>query len=380
MRILKTFLIIICNVWLSAVSHNETLNIAQEANLHKQFPYQGRYLMITPPTFESALDTFARYKQRIGFDVRVVNTDTTGKKQVSIKNYIQSLYNDVSTRPTFVLLVGDVEHIPAYQGNASGKVKNDPITDLGYALLEGDDFLADVYLGRFSVSNIEQLQNVINKTIFMETNMHLFDKKALLIAGDEKKGVWNRTYMRNSIKKVIKNIVSQSSFSEEYDCLVLNQPNKTAVMKALASNPLFFIYSGHGSFITFAGKTFEWENRDILAAANTVFPIVFSFSCKTGNYAQTCLGEHFIRAKEKGAVAFFGSSVNTQTNSDPIIAKKIFENHFVKDAYHLSVILNLGMKGYVSAVVVSKKKKEIYLKAFNLLGDPSFNIRGVELE
>jgi hypothetical protein len=334
--------------------------------------------MIVPPEFESTLDAFVKYKQSIGFDVNVVNTNTTGKKQVEIKNYIQTLYDKVSTRPDFVLLVGDVEFIPAFQGNHSGKVRKDPVTDLGYALLEGDDFFADLFLGRFPVSDTIQLKNMIDKTIFMETNMPLFDKKALLITGDEKKGVWNRTYMKNSFKKVNKNIVKYGFIPMEYDFEILDQPDKKKVMHALSKNPLFFIFSGHGSFTTFAGKTFEFENRDILTAQNTVFPVVFAFSCKTGNYAQSCIGKHFIRAKEKGSVAFFGSSVNTQTNSDPILAKKIFGKGFTKDAQYLSAIINLGMKHYYNAPGVSKKKKEVYLKAFNLLGDPSLNIKGVE--
>jgi hypothetical protein len=336
----------------------------------------GKYLMITPPEFESALDTFARYKKSIGFDVEVVNTNITGKTQVSIKNYIQTLYDDASTRPKFVLLVGDVEFIPAFQGNPSGKVKKDPITDLGYALLAGDDYFADIFLGRFPVSNAVQLKNIIDKTIFMEMNMHRFDKKAVLIAGDEKKGIWNRTYMRNSFKKVNKNIVKQGFISMEYDYQILDQPDKKEVMHVFSENPLFFIYSGHGSFTSLAGKTFELENRDILVAQNTVFPIVFAFSCKTGNYAQTCIGKHFIKAKAKGAVAYFGSSVNTQTNSDPILAKKIFGKPIPKETPYLSAIINLGMKQYYKALGVSKKKKEVYIKAFNLLGDPSFNVIG----
>jgi hypothetical protein len=36
------------------------------------------------------------------------------------------------------------------------------------------------------------------------------------------------------------------------------------------------------------------------------------------------------------------------------------------------------MKNYYHSLGVCKKKREIYLKAFNLLGDPSFNVKGVK--
>ncbi|MDR0206553.1 MAG: C25 family cysteine peptidase [Bacteroidales bacterium] len=359
-----------------AKTQNEPIVYKPAVDKNNQFVSQGHYLIITAPEFESTLEHFVQYKQNIGFEVMVVNTQTTGKTNVAIKNYIQNLYDDHATRPKFVLLVGDVEHIPAYQGNPSGKIKKDPITDLGYSLLEGNGLFADVFLGRFSVENSTQLKNIIDKTIFMEKNMSGFDKKALLIAGDEKKGVWNRTYMRNSIKRVNKIIVKQGLLHNEYEFQALNQPDKKEVMNAMNNNPVLLVYSGHGSIISLSGKTFEWENSDILTVKNTIFPFVFTFSCRTGNYAQTCIGEHFIRAHEKGGVAYFGSSVNTQTNSDPIVAKKIFGEFFSKDARYLSEIINLGKKKYYNSLGVSKKKREIYLKAFNLLGDPSFNVKG----
>jgi hypothetical protein len=359
-------------------TQNEPFVDKPATSINNKFHFPARYLIITAPEFESTLEPFVQHKQNIGFEVLVVNTKTTGKTNISIKNYIQNLYDDISTRPKFVLLVGDVEHIPAYQGNPSGKVKNDPITDLGYSLLEGDDLFADVFLGRFSVENSAQLKNIIDKTIFMEKNISGFEKKALLIAGDEKKGVWNRTYMRNSFKSVNKKIVKQGLLQNEYEFQELNQPRKKEVMDALSKNPVLLVYSGHGSIISFAGKTFEWEKSDIVTVKNTVFPFVFAFSCKTGNYAQTCLGEHFIRAHEKGGVAYFGSSVNTKTNSDPIVAKKIFGELFSKDAQYLSEIINIGKKDYFNSLGgACKKKREIYLKAFNLLGDPSFNVKGV---
>jgi len=336
-----------------------------------------RYLMITPPGFESTLTYFANYKRNIGFDVLVVNTNTTGKTPTSIKKYIQNQYNNPSTRPTYVLLVGDVDNLPAYEGNSSGKIKSDPITDLGYTLLEGNDYFADVFLGRFPVANEEQLKNIINKTIFMEVNMHLFDKKAKFLAGDEKKSAWNRAYMKNSFKKGHEYVIPRSFVPLGYNCQKLYQPNKIEAINALSDNPLFYIYVGHGTLTSFSGKSFYIEHSDILSAKNAVFPLVFSFACKTGNFSQTCIGEHFIREKDKGAVAYFGSSVNSQTNTDEIIQKKIFGDAFKQGERNLSAIINLGMKQFTFAIGASKKKKIIYLKAYNLLGDPSFDVKGI---
>ena len=325
--------------------------------------------MITPPEFDSVLSYFAHYKRDIGFDVRVVTTDITGKTASSIKNYIQNQYNNVATRPVYVLLVGDTDKIPAYEGDASGKVEKNPISDLGYSLLAGNDLFADVFLGRFSVENARQLQNIIDKTIFMETNIERFAKKAVFIAGDEKKNAWNRLYMKNTFKAGHDDVIRNCFIPLGFDCKKLYQPNKEEVIKALSDNPLYYVYAGHGTPTSFAGKSFDIERNDISSATNTVFPFVFAFACKTGNFAQKCIGEHFIRGKDKGAVAYYGSSVNSRTNADPIIEKKIFGA--IKETETLSAMINLGMKRFAKAAGVSKKRKEIYLKSYNLLGDPS---------
>ncbi len=141
----------------------------------------GKYLIITPPNFENTLTYFANYKRNIGYDVVVVNTNETGTTAGDIKDYIQTQYNDVATRPTFVLLVGDIAYIPASGGTQADY--KDPLTDLNYTLLSGDDYFADVFLGRWSVSSNSELQNIIQKTIVMETQLHTYPKRAVFLAG-----------------------------------------------------------------------------------------------------------------------------------------------------------------------------------------------------
>jgi len=343
---------------------------------------RGRFLMITPPAYESTLTYFANYKRNIGFDVTVVNTNTTGTTASSIKTYIQNRYNNTSTRPDYVLLVGDVDEIPAFEGTESGTEIDDPITDLGYSLLEGNDNLADVFLGRFSVSDEngnDELKNIINKTIFMEMNMHRFTKKAKFLAGDET-DVWNYNYMINQFKKGHDYVIPYSFNPLGYDCQKLYQPNQTNAVNALNDNPLFYIYSGHGNTTSLAGISFTIGSTQVANATNTIFPFVFSFACQSGNFAKTCIGEYFIREEDKGAVAYFGCSVNSQTNSDVAIEKKIFGDAFLKDEQNLKAIIDVGMRRFTYVSGIRKKVKNRYLKAYNLLGDPSFDTKGIECE
>lgn len=146
----------------------------------------GRYLIITAPTYENTLTYFANYKRNIGYTVEVVNTNTTGTSASDVKDYLQNRYDNSSTRPTFVLLVGDVTDIANSGGSTHSNYDVDdladdythPITDLHYSRLDGDDYFADIFLGRWSVSSIPELQNIINKTIIWKHNfIHLKNRQ-----------------------------------------------------------------------------------------------------------------------------------------------------------------------------------------------------------
>ncbi len=107
-----------------------------------------RYLIITAPTFEAGLASFINHKSAQGFTVDVFNTTTTGTTTTAIKTFIQARYDNAATRPEFVLLVGDVQHIPYWVGGGEGT----PSTDLNYVQLAGTDKFADAFIGRFSVT------------------------------------------------------------------------------------------------------------------------------------------------------------------------------------------------------------------------------------
>ena len=346
---------------------------------------KGRYLMITHPSFQTTLQSFADYKRNLGFEVTVVSTSTTGNTVETIKSYIQNRYDNPETRPDYLLLVGDHEHIPASDGNSSGEEINNPITDLYYSCLDGDDLIADVIIGRFSVSSTVELSNILIKSTFMEMNLHRLDKKVKLVTGKDRDCdhiaiPWfcnmAKSYMENSFKSGHEFAEKKTFTPLGYSSQKLYQPNNTQIANSVNDNPLFFIYSGHGYFTYLAGGSFDIFESSINSYSNTHFPFVFSFACKTGNFAYSspCIGEHFIR-NVRGGIIYFGSSVTSLTESDKIIEKSIFGESF-KDETNIGMIVKLGMEHYKNRFWSFLNATNRYLKAYNLLGDPSLNKNG----
>lgn len=211
--------------------------------------------------------------------------------------------------------------------------------------MDGDnDYYADLIIGRFPVSSTVELERVLKKTTFMEMNMHRFEKKAKLWAGYEpswiKRGITHATFA-NAHKHASKTLTTQG-----YSCETLHQPNLSQVQSALIANPMFFIYFGHGGFYTIDGNYYD----DITSGAHSVFPFVFSISCRTGNFG---LGTNNIGVKwlvndaNKGGVTFFGATTSTYQNANKNIEKKIFDKVF-KENDQIGKITTIGMKNFMN--------------------------------
>lgn len=322
----------------------------------------GRYLIITAPAYESGLTQLVNEKTGLGYTVSVVNTTVTGTTNTAILAYIQNLYNNISTRPEFILLVGDVDVIPDWIGIGAGT----PHTDLNYSLLEGNDAFADVFIGRFPVQNTTQLANMITKTLYMENAINGLPKKNIYCASTDNWAITEATH----------NFVIDSFFvSSVYTNLKLYTHTYGAttqqLINALNANQSFAIYSGHGSETSWADGP-PLNQSQVNALTNTVFPYVYSFACVTGSYhiSGECFSETWVRGP-KGGVVFWGSSVNSYWDEDDILEKRIFRAMFIEHLTKTSPSFVLGkylLVQYYGSVTSTMRR---YLEMYNCMGDPS---------
>ena len=85
-----------------------------------------RYLIIhgntTDTVFHNALNDFVLWKRQKGAEVNVASTasNQAGSSTTSIQTYIRNQYNNPTTRPDFVILIGDTTGsytIPCFTNN-----------------------------------------------------------------------------------------------------------------------------------------------------------------------------------------------------------------------------------------------------------------------
>ncbi|MFA5405438.1 MAG: C25 family cysteine peptidase, partial [Ignavibacteria bacterium] len=326
----------------------------------------NRYLIITAPEFESGLTPLVNEKTGLGYIVTVVNTGVTGTTNTAIKAYIQNLYNNVSTRPEFVLLIGDVDKIPEWIGTG----KDTPHTDLNYSCLEGSDPFADVFLGRFPIQNTTQLSNMINKTLYMENAINGLPKKNVFCASSDNWAITEATHRFCIDSFFVSSVYSNTTLFCHTD--TATTPRLTSTLSA---NQTFVIYSGHGSETSW-GDGPPLNQSQVNALTNTVFPYTYVFSCLTGSYYinSECFSETWVRGP-KGAVVYWGSTIESYWDEDDILEKRIFRAVFVEKLKKTSPSFVLGkylLYKYYGSVTPTIQR---YMEMYNCMGDPSIYIK-----
>ena len=348
---------------------NIFVNYEEQNNVLKSGSANSNYLIITAPELlNSDLQNFIDYKTSKGYAVEYYTTSTIGNTNNEIKTFIQQRYNNLSTRPEFILLVGDVDKIPTWTG--AGNLH--PTTDLNYALLEGNDYYADACIGRFSVSTQAQLANVVNKTIYMESSMDVPLNKNIFIASQANHEITEGTHDYIIEKYFIpEEYINQKLYGYTYNATTGD------VINALNNNQVFAIYFGDGNGSGWIGYPALGKD-DVRSLTNTIsFPLVYSFDCLNGSYQQEeCFGETWIRTANGGAI-FYGSSQSGYWDESAVLEKGVFKAMFEDQLKKIGTSFNAGKiyfvnhyGGNVSAGSINLQ----YLEMFNLLGDPSLDL------
>ncbi len=135
------------------------------------------YVIIYSNQFIETLQPFIQWRGDqdllvipIGIDQIYREFSDSPTKQQSIREFISfalQFWQDL--KPQYVLLVGDTEYIPSYRMESSIENEDSISIDELYSInLYESDTKPDVALGRLPVSNTDQLENIIKKTMLFE--------------------------------------------------------------------------------------------------------------------------------------------------------------------------------------------------------------------
>ncbi|MBN2542976.1 T9SS type A sorting domain-containing protein [bacterium] len=324
------------------------------------------YLIIAGDAFIDEISDFVNWKSQKGYTVVVESYSGVGGSLTGLQDYIANAYSTWEHPPEFVLLIGDVEHIPA--NYVTGFYTH--YTDLYFVTVDGEDFLPDILIGRVSVQDVDQLHTSLDRIIeYEKTAFHNRDwlKKPLFMAcGDD--GDWELA--EGTHRYVYSRYMPYPDF--EVDSVWAHSGGTgTDVINSLNDGRFLANYSGHG----YSGG---WGNpgmaiSDIEGLDNDgMLPFVMSNSCLTGKFNEsTCFGEAWIRTPDRGAIAFLGASNSTYWTEDDIFEKRWYDAIFEDNIYTLT---GATYKANLDLMLFGTSLDRYYFEVYNLLGDPSMSL------
>jgi len=283
----------------------------------------GMYLFICPDIAVEEITRLAKWKNRLGHEVKVTPISETGTTNVDIKAYLQDAYDNWEVTPEYVVLVGDIDgtytmptfYKDAYLGNTNE-------TDHTYALLDGTDYFPDVFIGRISIQNSTQLTTVVNKIINYESNPYIgndWQSKAIMCT-------YVNSYYTSSRETVmeIREKMLDYSYTVVDTFISPYQNGQITLRNKINSGYSFVNYRGAGGpayWVSDGGIMFEID--DINALNNGfMLPFVTGIVCGGGDFGDNgsswtpgydnCFGETWLNAGNpslpKGGIGFIGPS------------------------------------------------------------------------
>lgn len=334
-----------------------------------------RYLVIygqsTDNTFLSALDSFVLWKRQKGATVDLANTSSAdaGSSTSSIQTYIRNRYNNPSTRPDYIVLIGDTSgsfSVPAHSYGGGG-------TDYPYTFMNTGDMLGDVFIGRISVENTSQFLVLLNKIYLYERDLDLGTADWLnhmLLVGDNQPSGVSTMYINKYIKEMAQEVNPDYTFTEQYG------PDFNSFVPAInaAFNQGIGFYSFRG-YIDFSPPS----ESSIFNGFKLPHAIIIT--CSTGNYSGgTAETEQIIRygttAAPKGAVTAIGMSTSsTHTTFNNVLHGGIFDGIFTHGMSTMGEAMLRG-KLYMHDIfgVSSPDNVGNFTHWCNLMGDPTMEV------
>jgi hypothetical protein len=362
-------------------------------------PIGGSYVIITGPQYTGALAPLVDWKTRKGWPVTVVTTDETGTTNDGIHAWLQEAYDTWALPPEYVLLVGDVDVIPSW--NFSGNV-----TDLPYSHLDGDDWLPDLMLGRFSVSNQTECATMVAKTVAYETapptDQTDWFTRGVMVAGQYASATPMHTvrFCGEQLASIGFDALDPitpvdldgnyivSPYIPQEGIGIPQNLGPIAVKQSIDAGCSMVVYRGWAYGIN-GWEPPHYTVDEIPQLANgAMTPVVMSFVCLNGDFSASsvCFGEAFTRAggatsdQFKGAVAFIGNGEHwSHTRYNDAMAISVFERVTDPAITTLGGLLNAGKLRFMDYFPGQledqgdEESVEFYFHIYNLLGDPELN-------
>lgn len=364
------------------------------------------YVILTHPNFLSQAERLkaihAQYSPELSVLVTtpemVYNEFSCGAKDISaIRDFGRMLYLESSPgrKIKYLLLIGDctydyknrtglVDFVPTYETVASLNMNDAFVTDDYFGCFDENEgnigaSLADIGIGRFPVSTLEQATQMVDKIeryiVKDETTMQPWRNVCTFFTDDESGFVSTaerlEQYMKGTggdntvIDKLYLDAFPQQSSPGGEICPAMNEAINNRIEKGTG----ILTYIGHGGEVQLAGEKIM-QKKDVDSWRNApMYPLMITGTCEFSrydDYTRTSLGEFAFLNPYGGMIAMFTTSRVTFGSDNEKFMKGVFDHLFIisgGEHYRMGDVYRMA-----------KTSGSIVEKRYVFFGDPALHL------
>ena len=410
------------------LSNITTLSTSTQEPYNTLSNIRKKYIIVTTDEYKDALSDFCIWKDSLGYKVDLISkTSWSGIDEV--KDSIIASYNSSPwERGEYLLIVGNHEDVPTkiYSANYSNKKYT---SDHYYSCIYGNNnIFPDLARGRFVINSIEELNNIVQKTINYESNPSFIGKA--VHSGffqvnepdneDQTGSVETRyfIYTNETLRDCLLSHNLYNTIDRVYYARtettplkyrngqslpsVLNRPNFNwngngqHIIQKMNDGIDYVLYRGHSNAINWTNVNFTINHLPNLTSSVKT-PFIFSLTCSSGEYAKVyedsclqyndCLAKNLLTiGADKGAVGVLAATEVSFSYVNDAFAAGMFNSMYPNSSIHsefdsvfrisqesssATTIGNIVLKGYYSMQRYNSFYGPDQIKKFHIFGDPS---------
>nr|WP_294895788.1 C25 family cysteine peptidase [uncultured Pedobacter sp.] len=341
----------------------------------------AKMLIITHQSLLNGVNDIVNYKNSKGVSSSAITTEELYNQfgygihsALALRNYCKFLVDKSTVKPDYLFLVGkgyelSKEHLTDEMVPTYGF----PPSDISITShLEDNNVAPTLATGRISVKSLEEVENYLNKIKSYDNQPNEMWRKNLINitgGGNTSEDTQFSSYLKGLSATAGNPLFggkTTSFYKNTADPITDNLVGK--INTGIEKGASLLTYLGHGSTIGTAvsiGNPNDINNKDKLL-------FYYINGCSTGNaFTTKSLGEDYISQKDKGAIAWLGTSSEGVASYLAGIADLFYKNSFNLN-YGKSVAQNLAtsIRTYQNP---NDALNKIHCQQFIYLGDPSLS-------
>ncbi len=328
-------------------------------------PRSPRLLIVTEPQFQAALEPLIAWKTRSGLPVRTLIYSATANSPEVLRARIRQICDSLSAPPAYLLIVGDVDFVPAFYG------VDNSLTDHPYSLRTDTDYLPDISVGRLPCRNASECEIWVTRLLAYERDAQLSPIESGTVFSSS---VWYDPQHGTAVSNLL-----QSSGLTPVDRLQQPQTGSLdLLLGSLNAGRQWVFYIGHGSAGGWSSVEPDFTSSTLPRLIATSAPVVISVACATADldYPGASFAEQWLmRPGMYGPIAYFGATENTAFLRSDTIGLAALRGVFAEHLERLGLAADLGRLAEAQAFPqAAGGLTEETIQQFILLGDPSMRV------